>query len=296
MLVARQLAPRFRNQARLEYRLAMEQDQTLTEPATREGSRLVDGVADAMQLVPDRNYAPRVINDLVTLIRARLPATAATLDRTLAEREPNDTHLLERALQQVEVDLAAGAAAPWCADDVTACATRGIAIADRYVQLAPRLCAPHTYLARLVAAAGDPRGAIDGLTEAANAVEDRSECLKALARLAAAHGDPQAVDLALERLSHTCTTDNECVENSVFVAQVNEGRGNYRLALLYYRRAAERAPRRADLAERVASLGSRRGMAESVGSEPRAGRVPSAGWATLDGGSAARPFGGSRTH
>ncbi len=259
-LIGRDLAKRSRAQARLEYRLAMEQDSSLMDLATRQGARLVGSFEDAKELVPDTRYASQVMELTAQLVRRRLPATSAALDKEISLRAPEDTRPLERRLQAIESDLEQGDAAPWCAADRVACARGGVALATRYEELAPRICAPHVFHARLLVAAGEPQEALALLRETANDVEDRSDCLKALARLARQLGDQDTAEATLERLSHTCMTDEECVANSVFVAQTEEARGNARLALLYYRRAAERAPARTDLRDHVAVLAARIGL------------------------------------
>jgi tetratricopeptide (TPR) repeat protein len=269
-LIAHDLARRSPAQARLEYRIAMQQDSSLVDRATREGVRLVGDLRQARELLPATRYAGQVSERMIEMLRWRLPATSTALDQDLAARAPEDIPAMERAVKAVEEDLAQGTAAPWCDVDRKACAARGVALTERFAALAPRLCTPYVYRARLLIASGEARRALEQLRDAEGNVEGRSECLRALAHLARQANESEIAEIALERLSHSCTTDEECIENLIYVAQMQEGRGNIRLALLYYRRAAERAPMRTDVLAHVAALAARVGMPAEVMSARRA--------------------------
>ena len=53
-----------------------------------------------------------------------------------------------------------------------------------------------------------------------------------------------------------CTDDAECADNLVWVASIEERRGNYRRAMGYYEHAQEKAPERRDIIEHSAQLAS----------------------------------------
>jgi tetratricopeptide (TPR) repeat protein len=260
-LLARWLRRRSPSQARLEYRIASEQEPPSTATYAQEGASLVSSTDDALELLPDGAAALAALDTLASRLRLRLPATSVALDRELLARQPDAKGPLVRRAEDDLLDLGMGDAAPWCASQRDACSAGALRAAKDVSRLFPTLCEGHVLEARVRLAAGDAAGGLDELRNATDAVDDRVECLRQLANLGLQARDETRTTEALDRLAHAgCAAETECVQNLLTAAQIEEQRGNRSRALLLYEKAGERSPDRDDLLELVAAHASGAGM------------------------------------
>jgi hypothetical protein len=230
-------------QARLEYRVAVEQAPELSV-LLPEALRLVDGFYDAMELVSDGPTGVTTLGILTRDLRQRLPATTLRLDEELALRQPLDPSLaLEQARDEVD-DLETIGGAPWCEDAARrACVKRALAAVARAAVLEPSACEPALLRARARIAEVDPPTALAEFTRAADGVSDRVSCLQTLADLAEREHDEIHMTEALTKVAAAgCATDDECTANLSWAAAKEERHGNLPGALAFYKRAYERSP------------------------------------------------------
>jgi tetratricopeptide (TPR) repeat protein len=262
MVLARWLARRSRSQARLEYRLAMEQAPTLIWTIMQEAPALVSGYYDATELVPDGGVGAATLNLLVPALELRLPATSKRLDDELAQRAPWSPEPTRRAVRAAVEDIEAGGGAPWCqAEARGGCEAAALNLSERLRAIEPGQCEPHQLRARVGLASGHAQRALKELSEAADTVTNRVECLQAMVNLAARARDESREDEALGKIvSAGCGNDVECANNFTWVANVQRQRGNARLALALYKRAYERAPDATDVLQTMADLAASLGL------------------------------------
>ena len=243
LLLGRILARRSPSQARLEYRLAMQQAGDLEGIALRESAHLVGTYQDAMQLVPEGPDAAAVVEQIGLVIRDRLPATQVRLDDEVAARAPARPGPSRRATENAILDLEADTV-PWCEGTArNMCVRDALHKATRSVELEPDSCDPHVLHARARICSGEREGGLRELEIAADTVKDRIHCLEELATLSRAMGSVARDDIALSKVIATgCSDDAECLGALIWVAQQEDSRGNGHKALLLYKRAFERAP------------------------------------------------------
>lgn len=258
LLLARAFYVKNPSQARLEYRIACEEDRSAC--AIEEALRLVHGFDDAMELVPDGPRGIDVLTRLADALAARLPATVVRLDRELAARDPRALGPVQRAAAAALGDVRN--AEPWCGEhDRERCVADGLADANRLRLAAPEKCEGHALTAELRVAAGDVDGALAELDGALDRVTERSPCARRLVTLAEATGSRARVDAALDRLLKLgCEAPAECVTNLAFAAEVETRRDGARRALALTKRAWERAPERDDLLASVAARAGAQGL------------------------------------
>jgi tetratricopeptide (TPR) repeat protein len=262
LLLARVMAPRSPFQARLEYRLALEQAAELGGVVTQEAPRLVGGFDDAMELVSTGDRGVGMLQALVVMICPRLPATCVRLDEELTARAPSALGPPTRAAADAVADLLAGPEVPWCQGAARpTCADRALSLARRVEDLDPATCYGYGLEARALAAWGEPVRALDRLEAIADKVSDRVGCLQILAGLAQAAHDDLRFDTALKEIARAgCAEENQCVGNLVWVAQIQEQRGNVPGALAMYKRAHETSPDDDALLENLARLAAATGL------------------------------------
>lgn len=257
LLIARALYLKSPSQARLEYRLAMEQDSGLVFYALKEAPRLVADFDDAMELVPEGEPGVPVLEGLATGLDARLPATAVRLDREIVARSPAALEPLRRAAKAALHDITTPE--PWC-DPVKACLDEGLAAASRIRNAAPSKCEGYGLVAELRVAAGD-LGGLDELERGIDVASDRSACARKLVALALSAKQNTRAEASVDRLTRVaCSDASDCVDNLTFAADFEDRRGNSRRALAYYKRAADRAPERDDVLVTLATRASAAGL------------------------------------
>jgi hypothetical protein len=259
LLLARWLAPRSRSQARLEYRLTLEQDPNLMEYVKAGVPQLISGYYDATEVVPDTFWRKPWLEFLSGRLAPRLPATAERLDDLIVAVEPNDGAVAARRAHETLEDVLAGESAPWCGGEGKAtCLKKGLELSARLETLRPVTCDGYATHARFLVESGDRAAGLKELSSAANNVTDRTACFESLAELGMLTKSDDTVNHALDRIAHAgCLDDQECVQNLSFVADHEIARGNERSALAALQRAHDKMPSSDPILERVASLASR---------------------------------------
>lgn len=244
-------------QARLEYRLAFENDEYLRDRIVKEGARLVGDADTALEMVPDGPSGTEMLEVLVVAVGERLPATAIVLDREIERRSPTSSGPLRRRIKAAVADSTDGAS--WCVDG--SCAAEGLKDAERLAAREPTKCESHLLVARLLEANDEAVRAADGLERAIEIVADRVECQRELITLSLRTGQTRRGEMALERIVRGgCGTAAECVALYSWAAGVEEGRGHYVRAVQLYKRILEIEPDRDDLLEHIGDLGGRHGV------------------------------------
>jgi tetratricopeptide (TPR) repeat protein len=262
VVLARSLARRAPAQARLEYRLAIEQLPALLWATQTETPRLVGGYDDAMELVPAGKDGVAMLDMLVGAISGRLPATAVQLDAETAARDPARPGPAIRAAAAAVADLQAGEAAPWCSGaGRPGCVRAALEKATAAQRLAPEQCPPRAYHARARAAQGDVAGALAELEASADAVTDRVTCLKELVALAWDTGQDGRARAVIDKVASAgCSEDQQCAADLAWAAHQDEDHAAPRKALALLKRAIERAPADDALLEDAARLASQTGL------------------------------------
>ena len=266
MMLARTLSVRSPSQARLEYRLTIEQAPELSGYVINDGSSdaslQVESFVDAMELVPSGKAGAPVLERLVSKLAYRLPATSMRLDEELAARVPAKFEPALRAAEAAVEDVKASDPAVWCnGASMSVCLREAIGRADGTIRIAGNECEPHVLRARARIAAGEAMAALTELQAATDTVTDRVGCLQALEGIAQTLGDESRANAALNEIARAgCSDDKECAQNLRWVAAQEEAAGNPRKALVLYRRASERAPEDDNLLESVARLAVQAGL------------------------------------
>lgn len=258
LLIARSLFVKNPSQARLEYRIACEQDSQLC--AMEESFRLVGTFEDAMELVPDGPRGPAALERLANVLGTRLPSSVVRLDQELSARDPGAIDPVRRAASAALHDIKGPE--PWCEGNAHgACVEEGLAAARRFRNAAPDKCEGHALIAELRVASGDVAAGFAELDGALDHVGDRSVCGRRLVALAELTRNAARLDAALDRLLKLgCEAPPECVSNFAFAAEVEARRGGSRRALALMRKAWERAPERDDLLADVATKAESQGF------------------------------------
>jgi hypothetical protein len=256
-LLARALSARSPAQARLEYRLAIEQAPNVFSVAQAEPLTLVHSYDDATEIVARGPRRASSLRDLSRALETRLPATSARFDVDLVRLEPNSLEVAARRATAALADLEEGQAAPWCVSDPKACLDDALLLSSRYEKLAPASCDGFYLHAEALLVTGNAEGAVRELSDATGKVNDRTYCLERLAEVArAARRDPPLSETLDQIARAGCAEVKECVGNLRWVAGFEAGRGNRRRALSLLQRAAERDPNDDELLAEVAKLAS----------------------------------------
>jgi tetratricopeptide (TPR) repeat protein len=257
LLIARTLYLRNPSQARLEYRLAVEQDSGLEFYVAKESLPLVSDFDDAMELVPAGASGVEALKGLVDGLAPRLPATAVRLDREILARSPAALDPLRREAMAALHDVTTPE--PWCVP-IKTCLEDGLKVAERVRDAQPGKCEGYEIVAELRVAAGDLTG-LDVLERAIDATTDRSQCARKLVTLALAAKQSTRAEASVDRLTRVaCDEAADCIDNLVFAAQFEAQRTNYRRALAYYKKAADRAPDRDDVLVTLATMARDQGL------------------------------------
>lgn len=257
LMLARALFRVSPSQARLEYRLAFEQDPGTYEALRDEAPLLVGSYFDAMELLPSEKAVAKadrvwVLELISGHLAERLPATRARLDQEQLALDPKAMPPLERAARDALHDLSEPE--PWCVPP-KACADEALAKAERVRDANPARCTGYVQVAEATYASGNALHALAELERSIDGVDEHADCLRALADLAIRAGDRTRAAPALDKLADLpCGKTDECVANLVTAANLEERRRNPRRALAHYRKAADLAPDRADLLTEQARL------------------------------------------
>lgn len=262
-LLAHELLRRSPAQARMEYRMAIEQLH-LTGYAwrfARDAAPIVGGFDDAMEVVPRGPLARHSLEALAEELDLRVPATRWRLDEMiLSQSEPSAEPRARRARDALD-DLRAGAAAPWCAADRDTCLRRALEAAHALQAAAPSACRSYEMEASMHLAAGDSARAVQTLRAHLADVSDGPHCLERVAQIAIAAGDDAHATWAIDALARSsCSEKQECVRYVLSAAQIEASRGNDGRALVFYRRAHELEPERDDVLQNIGDTAMRRGL------------------------------------
>ena len=258
LVLARGLARRNPSQARLEYRLAYQNDAALRDVVVREALLLVNDSDDAMEIVPDGEDGVPMLEVLSDLLAKRLPATAYLLDRELERRAPDNALPMRRRTESMVQDVLDGE--PWCAAaDCMQTAERAV---DAWAKREPDQCRPHILATELeLAAQVPPAKAFAALEARTERVSNPSECARQIVELALAHGQKQLADGLLEHLlKRGCGSRGECEEFWGWAAGIHEGHGRFVAAVALYRRIVDNNPSREDILQHIGELGGKDGL------------------------------------
>jgi hypothetical protein len=256
LLLARAVALRNPAQARMEYRLALEQDPRLVDVIWRESPLLASSYDEAMELVPAGKEEAHMLNLLAMAFDARLPSTRERIDRELVSRAPTMPEGWARLTRDAVDDLKAGEAAPWCVGPGQAdCLHIALTSASRLEAVDAGECTPVGFRAMALAATGSAQVAMADLDHAADRMRDRWVCLEILVDIAGQASDRTRMEEALRKLAHLqCGTDSACEDAIAFAAREFERSGSPRQALAAWERVRERSPGDATLLATVARL------------------------------------------
>lgn len=282
LILARWFFRRNPSQARLEYRLAFQEDRTTFPYVSAESPFLVGSYFHAMELVPRagssslsgedanensgngtkgalagpevRERALLMLDAISNAIAYRLPATRTRIDAEISLRDPRRNDLVERRANDLFHDVKTPES--WCAasrgstaDPRALCIQAGLALAATLREQEPRKCRGHALTAAFEAAAGNT-GALATFATHVDEVDDRAFCLRALADRYAEVGDDAHLENANDRLGRLgCNQPEECVENLMHAATLERSRKRLVRAISFVKKAAERAPERDDLYE-----------------------------------------------
>jgi hypothetical protein len=258
LVLARSLRSTHAAQARLEYRLAYENEDDLRRSVLTEVGPLVEDASSALEVVPEGPIGAEVLEGLVTSIASRLPSTAVILDEEIERRSPGALEPMRRRAEAVVSDATSGA--PWCSDG-KGCMQDATAAADELVRRDPTMCRSHLVLARLRIARGEASAALDGLERAMEPIADRLVCERQLITLALQNGQAHRADVALDRVLRSgCGAAADCVGLYGWAASTEEGRGHYVRAVRLYRRLLEVVPDNDEVLEHIGALGVHDGV------------------------------------
>jgi O-antigen ligase/tetratricopeptide (TPR) repeat protein len=260
LVLARVIGTRSPAQARLEYRLAMEQAPELINTVLNDAIPAVDGYWSARELVPRGRNSDNVLETIVVAIGDRLPATQARLDADLAAHSPTAPGPPARRAQALLLDLKEGDLAPWCVERPTQCRQSVLEDASRVRDLLPERCIGYALRAEGLVLTGAPQQGLAELERAAEVVRDRPECLTRLVVIAEEAHDLVRADAALDALMHAgCGDDVGCTNILVFTAQQQQARGRPSRAVALYEQAYARNPDNEEFLRQAARLAANAG-------------------------------------
>ncbi len=223
------------SQARLEYRLAVEQDASLVPAVVADIDPLIQSYDDAFELCPDGASGSNLIDAMSGRIESRLPATSSRLDVRVLSQAPRSFGSLSRKAAHAYVDLADGEGAPWCAD-VAACAAPGLDAAAQMQVIEPNATEGYVSMARIYANQGKPQEAYRTLENAT--VTDSDLLVRWVAIIANEAHDEAKLKGTLERIRRAgCDGQPTCIDNLMYAAGLEGARGDHLGVLAFCRRA-----------------------------------------------------------
>ncbi len=228
------------SQARLEYRLAVQQDGSLVDSTAAEIEPLIQSYDDALELCPEGASGARLIDQMSGRIELRLPATSERLDVRVLAQAPKSLGALERRAQHAYHDLADPEGAPWCAD-VATCAGPGLDAASRIQIMLPTQAFGYVAMARILANQGKAAEAYRTLES--SSASDSDVLVHEIASIALQTRDEVKIRSVLERIRRAaCDGGASCVENLMYAARIEGMRGDQLGVLAFCRRARFVAP------------------------------------------------------
>ncbi len=256
LLLGRILSAARPSQARLEFRLAMEQAPELMAQTARAGLAVATNYDEVLDLVPSRN-ADDALAVLASGLSDRLPATQALIDGEVLRRPPSRYESLLRVGRTTLHAIEQGPAAPWCEEARSACLEALRAAGGDSVARAPERWEGHVLLAQADAMAGRPREAIAALRAVTAKVNVPSRSVVAEIQIARAAEFWDEVDASVERLTRLpCIHEDACVGNLTYAADVEQQRGRADRSLALYSKALDRFPNNDHALEGLAATAS----------------------------------------
>lgn len=242
LVLARSLRVRGPAQARLSYRFAYEQDDALFPAVVKEAPALVATFDDAMSLIAPGESGLRMMDALAGALGPTSPEIAGRLDETLIARAPKEPGPLGRRAAAILENARK-------THDMSA-ASEGTAFAARYREKMPLECRGYALEAELEDVAGHVSAALDVLNESLERTRSTEvgTCLRLFVKLADRERAFERSDHAIDRVSRRpCVSDDACAQGFSELGALEDGRGNARRAIGFYRRAYDRAHHRAEL-------------------------------------------------
>jgi hypothetical protein len=261
LVLARALFATSPAQARLEYRLALDEEPNLGSQFANEAPRLVNNYDDAMELVSSNVNGLKMLEIIAEAIGPRLPATRDRIDAEILRRTPGAIEPSLRLAREALADLKPGGNAPWCDANRAACIDLALTRSAALEQRDPEHCAPFELHASVLLAAGRTDEAIDELETASAKVQDREACFHSLVSLALASNRPARVDATIDRISRlACAGTDECVNSFRYISDIEMQRGHRTTALGFLRKAHAIDPDREDITAAEAALAASLGL------------------------------------
>jgi hypothetical protein len=231
-------------QALLEFRLAIEQDATLIDPAARLALHFTTKFDDLNSVVPEGLRGAVMLAALGAHAEAaKQPELRSRCDTEAILR---DSRLLGPRIRESEMRLAAlknkDTTGTAC-EDRSKCAREIREHAEALAISHPEESVSATILARLLVLEGKPEDADLLLSNRCIHVRDRADCLRVRLEAAAKTTGAERVDLATrEYLGASCLSSEVCAAAATFAAVVREQRGDAASAITLYGRAAREEP------------------------------------------------------
>ncbi|WP_394821323.1 O-antigen ligase family protein [Pendulispora albinea] len=248
-ILARSLFRRSSSQARLEYRLAVEQAPGFFAQIAAESAPLVTGPNEAMELVPEGGAGLSMLESLADRLADSHPSTQLVLDDEILRRRPDSAPAIARRARAQAADVVDEAVTPWCSGTRRSqCVEQAIATAQRLQQLRPSMCEGYALEAEVRAAAGDVDRALGQLESRADRVDDAATCFEGIVQIAKRTGRYASISSVVDKLARAgCSDDLHCVAQLFRAAAIEDDRGNPLRALSFLRRARDRYPNRDDV-------------------------------------------------
>ncbi len=255
LALARWLRRRAPAQARLEYRLYLEQGGDKAIDA-RELGALIGSFDDVLETVPTGPIGVDLLDQVSVRIHDHLPATAKRTDDEILRRNPSAAPAIARGAKDALADLDES----WCEAAFGRCSAAALQAVERAERATPSKCGAFALHARVLARTGDVKAALETLRQAAATADDRANCDEVRAELAiVAHRYDDATD-ALDALITAPCQPADCVDNLLRAVTLETRRGSRNRALVELARAAELAPNDEGLLERLAAENARAGL------------------------------------
>jgi hypothetical protein len=259
LVLARALRKQSPSQARLEYRLASEQEDALGP--VKEWPPLILTRDDALELAPANGHRLETLDAIARTIGAAMPSTRWQLDTLILEGVGGPElgrASLRRASDLLE-DVSDLPLAPWCGTgDCTNALHKETAHAE---QLAPTMFEGYVIAARALVIENKKAEGLAHLQHGCELANERTLCLTVLANMAVEVKSASEAELAIEALVHTtCPSPDSCAAVLMTAANLEDRQNNSSQALVFMRRAAAAAPARVDLAEALALRASSMGL------------------------------------
>ena len=261
LLLARSFFRRSPAQARLEYRYALMQAPKLLNQVVPEGVLLVNGVAQARELIPTGANAFSVTNALADRLGERLPATQTQLDEDVLAQGEGASRAIARRARALHADVVDDVT-PWCAEtERSRCIEAAMHAIKELQRVHPFKCEGFELESNLLALDGSLERASAVLEDAVDRVEDRVTCRTALVQLALRARDEPRITRQIDALAReSCSDDDECATRLLRAGRIEMDRRKLSRAFDFFRKAHARYPARDDVLIAKASAASQLGL------------------------------------